>query len=171
MTKNSIARAIYYKKYRIKNKETIRERNKKYNEDNKEIIAIKKKKYYLDNREKILTRNKTYNKLNRAKVAKTEAKWRHNNKGRVASNIRRYQISKIKRTPKWLTKDDLWLIKEAYELAAIRTKLFGYPWHVDHIIPLNGKTVSGLHVIKNLQVIPGVENFTKKNKYEIENGI
>jgi hypothetical protein len=163
--KDPIARAIYLKKYRLKNKEIIKERNKKYGEANKEIISIKKKKYYLDNRERILEKNKAYNKLNRKKVSKIEAEWRHNNKGRVASNIRRYQLSKIKRTPKWLTKDDLWLIKEAYELAALRTRMFGYPWHVDHIVPLNGKSVSGLHVIENLQVIPGVENFIKMNKY------
>ena len=59
----------------------------------------------------------------------------------------------------------MWLIKEVYELAQLRTKLFGFSWHVDHIIPLKGKLVSGLHVIENLQVIPGIENIIKKNSY------
>ena len=53
---------------------------------------------------------------------------------------------------------------EAYDLAKSREKLFGFKWHVDHIIPLNGKNVSGLHVWNNLQVIPAVVNLSKGNK-------
>jgi len=67
--------------------------------------------------------------------------------------------------------DDLWLIEEIYHLAALRTKMFGFQWHVDHIVPLQGKTVSGLHVPKNLRVIPWLENVKKGNKYlEAERG-
>ena len=74
----------------------------------------------------------------------------------------------MNRKPKWLTKDDLWLIKEAYELAKLRTQIFNFNWHVDHIIPIQGKIVSGLHVINNLQVIPGSLNISKHNNYQID---
>jgi hypothetical protein len=68
------------------------------------------------------------------------------------------------RYPKWITADDRWMIEQAYELAALRTKIFGFSWHVDHIAPLQGKTVSGLHVPTNLQVIPAVDNIRKGNR-------
>jgi hypothetical protein len=66
-----------------------------------------------------------------------------------------------------LTEDDLWLIAEAYDLAALRTRALGIEFHVDHIIPLRGKKVSGLHVPQNIRVIPGVENMRKTNKFEV----
>ena len=71
----------------------------------------------------------------------------------------------IQRTPKWLTDDDLSIIEQAYEIAVLRTQMFGFEWHVDHIIPLQGKTVSGLHVPDNLRVIPSKENLKKHSKY------
>jgi len=45
--------------------------------------------------------------------------------------------------------------------------MFGFSWHVDHIIPLQGKTVSGFHTPQNLRVIPGVDNLRKNNRYEV----
>lgn len=75
--------------------------------------------------------------------------------------VRRYQASKLNRTPTWLDQEDVWLTSEIYELAARRTKMLGFPWHVDHIVPLRGVKVSGLHVPWNLQVIPGIENQRK----------
>lgn len=71
------------------------------------------------------------------------------------------------RTPSWLTTDDFWLIEEVYFLAQMRTKLFGFKWHVDHILPLHGKKVSGLHVPNNLQVIPAKINQQKSATFFI----
>lgn len=83
----------------------------------------------------------------------------------VASAKRR--AAKVQRTPHWLSEDDLWMIEQAYELAALRTKMFGFAWHVDHVIPLFGKKVSGLHTPYNLQVIPGSLNIAKNNRFEV----
>jgi len=77
-----------------------------------------------------------------------------------------YQHSKLQRTPKWLNEEDFWMIKEIYSLAALRSKVFGFLWHVDHIIPVRGKKVSGLHVPSNLQVIPWIDNVKKHNKFD-----
>ena len=86
-------------------------------------------------------------------------------KAKINARTVAYQAAKVNRTPKWLNEDHFWMMQQAYELAALRTKVFGFSWHVDHIIPLRGKTVSGLHVPWNLQVIPGIDNMKKANKH------
>lgn len=96
-----------------------------------------------------------------AKIVKTK------NSGVVNKITAARRSAKLQRTPSWLTEDDLWMIGEAYDLAAQRTKMFGFAWHVDHKIPLQGKNVSGLHVPANLQVIPASENIRKSNRYEV----
>ena len=57
-----------------------------------------------------------------------------------------------------------------YQLAAMYTRENNEPWHVDHVIPLQGEFVSGLHVPRNLRVLRGLDNIKKKNKYEVLNG-
>lgn len=71
---------------------------------------------------------------------------------------------KIKATVAWANK---FFIAEAYALARLRTKTTGVVWHVDHIIPLKGKIVCGLHVEHNMMVIPATTNRAKGNKLEV----
>jgi 5-methylcytosine-specific restriction endonuclease McrA len=69
-----------------------------------------------------------------------------------------------KRVPQWLTEEH-WLAINAFYLEAERkTKETGIKHHVDHIHPLRGKTVSGLHVPWNLQVLTRDENLQKAAK-------
>ena len=119
------------------------------------------------NKIKILAANKLYVKNNpEVRRASTRA-WRQKNKPYSCAQSVKRHAAKLHRTPSWLTTDDHWFIGEIYELAALRTKMFGFAWHVDHIIPLQGKNVSGLHVPLNLRVIPGAENVRKSNQYEV----
>jgi len=98
---------------------------------------------------------------------KVKKAYRQANKGKIAAlNAARKAVIK-QRTPKWLDEISFERIQNEYKLAALLTKVTGSPWHVDHIIPLKGKMVSGLHVPSNLRVLPAAENISKKNKFEV----
>tara|TARA_R110000822_G_scaffold83481_4_gene196621 strand:- start:110 stop:637 length:528 start_codon:yes stop_codon:yes gene_type:complete len=89
------------------------------------------------------------------------------NPQKICAMAAKRRASLRNRTPNWLSDDDLWLIEEVYSLAQMRTKLLGFKWHVDHILPLHGKKVSGLHVPSNLQVIPAIINQQKSAIFNI----
>jgi hypothetical protein len=75
---------------------------------------------------------------------------------------------KSRAVPKWLTEDEYQQIKDFYEIARMFKLFTGQDYHVDHIVPLQGKNVCGLHVPWNLQVIPARENLSKSNKLQEE---
>ena len=125
------------------------ERKKRNVERTKNTQTISDRNKYIKQKIKILARNKTWKVQNPDKLQAIDAKRR---------------ASILQRTPIWLTNDDFWMIEQAYEISVVRSKIFGFKWHVDHIIPLQGNLVSCLHVPYNLQVIPAVENLSKSNK-------
>lgn len=100
--------------------------------------------------------------------SKKNSLWIQENRGLSTSKSRIKEIRKKNKTqvPLWLTQTDLLKIKEKYQEAAHLSDTTGIKWSVDHIIPLNGETVCGLHVPSNLQVIPLSVNLSKRNRYE-----
>ncbi len=69
----------------------------------------------------------------------------------------------LRTMPSWLSKEDEAKITDIYERAHQRTIKTGTMYHVDHIVPLQGKTVCGLHVPWNLRVIRDTKNRSKSN--------
>lgn len=80
---------------------------------------------------------------------------------RHASQAMKRYAGKQMATPVWA---DLEEIKEIYRAAAQVTAATGTMHHVDHIVPLRGRTVCGLHVACNLRVIARIENIAKGNR-------
>lgn len=69
---------------------------------------------------------------------------------------------KLRATPSWA---DLDAIAQFYVQSQQITEDTGIRHHVDHIVPLQGRNVSGLHVPWNLQVIPAEDNMKKSNHF------
>ena len=106
-----------------------------------------------------------WNKLNFAKRNTYSKKHAKENPEQYAAKTAKRRAAKLQRTPAWDPHAHLIIAK--YQLAAMLSKASGTPYHVDHIIPLQGKKVSGLHTFANLRVIPGSDNVKKSNKYPI----
>ena len=146
-------RAEHLVKWRQKNPNKVRQHNQTQYERFADKLIARTRQYYADNTEMCREKSRQYQKKNLHLYAKIKAK---------------RKAAELKRTPAWLTEDDHWLMEQAYEIAMRRSKLLGVQFHVDHIIPLQGKTVSGLHVPLNLRVIPAKLNRAKSNSFEVE---
>lgn len=111
-------------------------------------------------------RSKQYKQLNRAQTASTAKQWRIDNAGRVQATIAQRRAAKLQRTPRWA---DTQLIREIYEdcqiISTISRMYGGEEFEVDHVVPLRGRNVSGLHVETNLQIITMTENIAKSNHW------
>lgn len=70
----------------------------------------------------------------------------------------------LRATPRWYDEFDTFVISEAYRLCKLREHATGIKWEVDHIVPLQGKEVSGLHWHKNWRVVPQYVNRSKGNR-------
>ncbi len=103
--------------------------------------------------------------LERAKVAAQVARYKQNNPHRIRI-IRNKQNRGMKQaTPKWLSREQRQALAAFYWLAQDCTTITGERYQVDHIIPLRGKGVCGLHVPWNLQVLPREVNQRKSARY------
>jgi len=134
---------------------TKKEYDAKRYRENKDKILKQSKSYYDRNKEKVLERHANWRAENKDRSANYEKQWRLANPGRAKAKVRNYQAKKKQRTPKWANLEE---ITKFYENCPA-----GY--EIDHIIPLQGKTVCGLHVLENLQYLPTVENRKKSNKF------
>lgn len=149
------------------NRETQYASWRKWYEANKETHHIRSKRWQATNPEKVRAAAKSWAAANPEKVAARTKRYRQMHPDRATALAVSSVARRAKRMPKWLSTDDKWLLRQAYALAKQRTQLFGFVWEVDHIIPLRGATVSGLHVPTNVQVIPKALNRLKRNMYHL----
>lgn len=133
----------------LANKDKVSKRNKVWVDENK------------DRKREINLRSSRKNSAQRYSYLKV---WREINKDKVRCHNSNYRASKQNATPLWLSEQQWTQISDVYILARECETLTGDRYHVDHIVPLNGEHVCGLHVPWNLQVLPADINIRKSNK-------
>lgn len=131
---------------------------------NRGQILADKKQYYVENGDTILENRREHYANNTENVKKRNYAYKKENHGYYIAKAKERELTKKNRTPAWADKAR---IQAYYDVCAFFNEANGYAkYHVDHIVPLQGKTVSGLHVHNNLQVIPAKENLSKGNRHE-----
>lgn len=147
--------------YRAANPEKNKLAVKKYRSTNKEKLREYNTQYFRDNPEKAAAWRATQYQKNREERIAYALQWQRDNPEQVSARTARHRANKLKATPPWVDHDN---ITAVYVEAARLTLETGIPYEVDHIVPLQGKNVCGLHVPWNLRAIPASENRSKSNK-------
>ena len=151
----------YLKDYYQENKEHLKECNRKYHQENKEYRKECNRKYRQENKEYF----KDYYQENKEYKKECNRKWAEENPDKVNAIKARRRARKLRATPKWLTQEQDLEIKLIYKTARELEDMDGVKRHVDHIVPLKGKDVRGLHVPWNLQILTAEQNLSKNNSY------
>ncbi len=153
---------LWSREYRKKNGERLRESEAAWRQANKEKInanaRIYMSGYRKKNRAKFLEKDRIYRSKHPKAVALAAKQWQSDNMGKVNAATARRRAEQAQRTPAWA---DLEAIKFFYECCPKGC-------HVDHIIPLRGKNISGLHIETNLQWLPALDNIRKSNQWSAE---
>jgi 5-methylcytosine-specific restriction endonuclease McrA len=136
------------------------ERCSQYYKKNKEERLKKQKEYYYKNREARLQ----YVQEQKERRKQYMSVWQKENKHVCNAHSSKRRALKLSATPPWMSPEDFKKIEEMYELAKAASNFFEIKYHVDHIVPLKGKNVCGLHVPWNLQVLTAFENISKGNR-------
>lgn len=149
-----LCQRCYGKEWRANNKDKHRAATKRWEAEHRQELSERKYQYYLNKKDKIDQYQLQWKRANYDKTKAARDRWRTNNPDtyRAYKNARRHRTRKA--TPRWV---DMQAIRKIYNQCPNGQT-------VDHIVPINGKTVSGLHVPWNLQYLSKSENSQKSNK-------
>ena len=141
----------YSASYRKEHVESIKNIQARWYSANADSVNAKKAADKASNPEKHRALSKAYKKANPGKVNARSSK-RH--------------CAKLQRTPEWLSIEQIREIEQFYIDASELSWLSNGGLQVDHIIPILGKNVSGLHVPWNLQLLDSSDNNKKRNSFD-----
>jgi len=165
---NSDKRRISERRRYRENPEKHSKKQSDWAKNNKEKINKKRVNYFNGNPEKVREMGRDYYKRHSERLKAKVSEYAKNNPHKVNALNSSRRSSKIKRTPNWLTSGQKKEIQYFYDLSSFLTKITKIRHEVDHIIPLLGRTVSGLHVPWNLQILTKSENSSKNNRFDFD---
>jgi len=173
---NSQGRA-YYESHKEQIKQSVRrylsdpakaarkiETQKEWLERNPNKTAEYSRRHYEKNGSKKRASARERYAENKEKERSRMLRYQADNLHIYAANAAARRAAKQQATPPWLTEDHLTMMKIAYQMAELMSERMGIKFHVDHIHPLRGENLCGLHVPWNLQVITEAENIAKGNR-------
>lgn len=148
------------------NPDKIKGRVKARREAEPEKVKAEKRAEYHRHKQQYIERATKWRRHNPEKVRRFVLNWFKNNpvKANNYSVLRRARLKD--RLPSWLTEAQHGEMKDIYRKAREMSLNTDIKYHVDHIVPLCGANVSGLHVPWNLQILTAFENHSKNNRYE-----
>lgn len=135
-----------------------------WNQKNSERVADALKAWRENNADHVIAYRKEWYNKNTEKISERFSRWRKSNLSRRTAAQSARRAAQMQATPSWLSVIEVAQIEEFYEICACVTMQTGVQHHVDHIVPLKGDGVRGLHVPWNLQIITAKENSSKKNR-------
>lgn len=142
--------------------ECLARNSSRYRERNFSVVY----KRECDNRDKrrdaILKYSRLRYKTHKDIILRHSKKWRLSNMAKEAARAARRKAALLRACPPWANHDQ---IDKFYALARSLTEQTGVRHEVDHIHPLRGEALCGLHVPWNLQILTKSENSRKKNKF------
>lgn len=125
-----------------------------------------RRKWREQNRDRVRQYSKQWRDKNLDRAREAERAWAKENAEKKAAKDARRRASELNATPRWLTNGHHRSIEAIYSAARTLTEKTGIQHEVDHVVPLRGKLVCGLHVPWNLQVISRAANRRKSNKHD-----
>jgi|Laugresu1bdmlbdd_1035124.scaffolds.fasta_scaffold04355_2 hypothetical protein len=133
----------------------------------KECAKESKKEAYSKKKDYYTQKSQAWKKNNPQKVLASAKKGRQKHKARRLADWMHYNTRKLNACPLWLSKEQRTKIENIYKFAKFMEELSlgSIKYHVDHIIPLRGDNVCGLHVPWNLQILNARDNLSKGNRY------
>jgi len=148
----------------LNDREAVLAECREYNVANQDVRRLRCLAYYYANKDARAQKMAEWYLANKDTVAQTVTAYRLSRPGYGASLRAKRRACEIRATPLWANAD---AIAAIYEAAALISSETGIRHHVDHIVPLQGKNVCGLHCEANLRVIPAKDNISKSNKWPI----
>lgn len=161
---------IRTKAWRLKNIERCKERERIWRESNRDKIRELERSRYHRDPKRFSENHKRYRSHPHvaAKMRENSSRHKTENRAHHTANQNKRKALQLRATLSNLSGEEFY---EFYEVASFLTIIMNRKFHVDHIIPLNGRGVCGLHVPWNLQVIGMIENISKGNRWRPEDGL